>query len=190
MIKVNESNIASIMIDTGTIMWEVDHQAHLERVQIEGEKNGKIRESLLQIEYSRPNAEARAIYSFPRSSGKNLVSINHLGAKYGVGLVEQRRGGKSEKVMKNDVVIGESWSGFTKLGQVVDVVVRTRVEQKCVRCQMWFPMAPNNTLAPEIQMAHGGHKNDLDLTPTPTGEIEECGYVLQRTRVKIASPIV
>ena len=145
MIKVNESNIASIMIDTGTIMWEVDHQAHLERVQIEGEKNGKIRESLLQIEYSRPNAEARAIYSFPRSSGKNLVSINHLGAKYGVGLVEQRRGGKSEKVMKNDVVIGESWSGFTKLGQVVDVVVRTRVEQKCVRCQMWFPMAPNNT---------------------------------------------
>ena len=189
MIQVHESDIASVMVDTGTILWEIDHQAHLERVQKEAlAREKKPRESLIQIEYARPNKEIRAIYQMARATGKNLVSVNHLGAKYGVGLVEERRGGRSEKVMKSDVVIGESWRGFSQLGQIVDLVLRTRLEYNCTKCQMWIPVAPNNTVPIEIEAVHGKCKSYINMTPTPTGEIEECGYVLDAQGLKLPNP--
>ena len=105
------SNIKSVMIDTGTIMWELCHQAHLERMQRLAPAD-KPRIQLTQIEYGRPNSECKAVYAGARVNGKHLITLNHLGPKFGVGIVEEKKGARTERSMKSDVVIGETWQGL------------------------------------------------------------------------------
>lgn len=107
--------IASIVIDTGTVMWQVASGAHLERAQLKD----PTRINLSQIEYARPNSEMRALYGGARAYGKNLVIAHHVGGKYQDVLGD--RGVESQR-------IGDTWAGFGGMGGIVDVVGRTGVD--------------------------------------------------------------
>ena len=176
--------IKSVMVDTGSILWEMAHQAHLERVQQSSSAHKK-RQNLIQIEYARPNGECRALYQGARSNNKSMVSVNHLGIKYGMGIVEETKGNKTEKVIKNDIPIGETWKGFGQLGQIVDVVVRSRLEQRC-SCGKTFDRPHNGVMSPALEMEHGKH--EVDPKPLPTITIEECGYSLEAQGIKLENP--
>lgn len=172
---LNHAKIKSIGIDTGTLFWMADHQAQLERVQ--RESSNKTRQRLLPVEYARPNAEARSLLSAVRNKRKNLVAVHHVGPKHGPGYETVRRGGREEKVFKPDMLIGETWSGFSHLGQIVDVVCRSRIEQGCETCGTSFADSPSTRLE------HGTHQ--LTGKVVPTTEIEYCGYSLQANGMKL-----
>ena len=187
MIAACESSYyKSIMIDTGTQLWEILTQAHLERVQKSNEN--KTRQNLIQIEYARPNLEARALYQAAKSNDKSLISIHHLGAKYGVGFEEVQKGKNKEKILKKDTVLGETWKGFTQLGQIVDTIVRHDLEWKCTSCNELVPSSANGQMGIEIEMAHSNHLSRIDKTFIPTIVIEECGFSLNAQGTKIESP--
>ena len=166
--------IKSVGLDTGTLFWTIDHQAQLERVQ--RESSNKVRQRLLPVEYARPNTEARALLGAVRNKRKNLVALHHVGPKHGPGYETVRRGRTEEKVFKPDMLIGETWSGFSHLGQIVDVIARTRLEQNCETCKSTFVDNPAS------RMEHGTHK--LSGKVTPTVEIEHCGYSLNAGGMK------
>lgn len=178
MKTLNTPRIKSIGIDTGTLFWTVNHQAQLERVQ--RESSNKIRQRLLPVEYARPNTEARSLLGAIRNKRKNLVALHHVGPKHGPGYETIRRGNREEKVFKPDVLLGETWSGFSHLGQIVDVIARTRVEKSCTTCSITFPDTPAGRLE------HGTHQIDNKIVPTL--EVEYCGYSLQAGGMKFQNP--
>jgi hypothetical protein len=170
-----DDNIRSIGIDTGTLWWLVDHQAHLERVQ--KASNERFRERLQPVEYARPNAEGRTLLAHMRNCGKNLVIAHHLGQKRGPGYEPIPGNRKGEMRMNQDMVIGETWSGFTGMGAIVDVVCRSRLEVFCTTCKMYFVDGPIG------RMKHTSTHN-VDTEPIPTVEIETCGYTLRANKQK------
>lgn len=178
--------IKSIVVDTGTIMWLMDHQAHLERVQRSNDPNVKARQNLIQIEYARPNTEARAIYTGARNRRKNIISVHHLGAKYGTGQVEVQKGNRTETVIKHDMVIGQQPAGFSQTSSVVDVVLRNRIEVKCRRPECAILGGGYFEDNPGTRMQHGSHGIDEKLTPTATFEL--CGYTLEAQNQKLINP--
>lgn len=178
LMTLNNPNIKSVGIDTGTLFWTIDHQAQLERVQ--RESSNKIRQRLLPVEYARPNTEARSLLGAVRNKRKNLVALHHVGPKHGPGYETIRRGNREEKVFKPDMLIGETWSGFSHLGQIVDVIARTRVEQGCQTCGTTFADTPSSRLE------HGTHK--LNGSVVPTLEVEHCGYSLSAGGMKFENP--
>jgi hypothetical protein len=109
-IAYENPTVKTIGIDTGTLMWNVATQAHLERVQRRSTE--KDRQSLIQIEYSRPNADMRAFLEAARIHRKNLVSIHHVGGLYKETLVRER---------KESVRVGDTWDGWNRIGGLADV---------------------------------------------------------------------
>ena len=171
----NTDRIASVQFDTGTILWSIAHQAHLERVQKRAED--KIRQSLLQIEYSRPNSEMSEIYGGARHYRKNLISLHHTGPKFGTGPVHLPNG-RTE--IRPNVNIGETWSGFSQMGRLVDVIGRTRLERLCNDCQQYWP---STTAGPG---PHTGHS--MGSSDTPVFTVEHCGLTLAMNEMKLSNP--
>jgi|TARA_Y100000310_G_scaffold312498_1_gene359850 hypothetical protein len=160
----------------------MDHQSQLERAQ----QNSKVeRSSLLPIEYARPNTEARALLGNIRNKGKNLVSVHHVGPKHGPGYEEKRSRNKVELVYKEDMLLGETWAGFTHLAAIVDVIARSRLENYCNTCQAWFEPTLINSFQHPLQGV-GVHQVNTTLVPTLT--IEYCGYALEATNGHLPNP--
>jgi hypothetical protein len=109
-------SIKSVIVDTGTVLWTVSTSAQLERVQ---QRNDQ-RQRLQQIEYARPNAEMRALYGAARSYSTNLVITHHVGGVY-----KEQLGNQGIESMR----VGDTWSGFTGMGGVVDIVGRTGISR-------------------------------------------------------------
>jgi len=111
--------IASVAVDTGTVLWPTLHNAHLESLQL---KNSN-RESLIPVEYGPVNTKMRSYFTNVIHSGKNLIISHHI------------RDVRQEVIVKDKVVeqkIGETWDGWSKLEGLVDVLIRTRVENRAV----------------------------------------------------------
>jgi hypothetical protein len=111
--------IKSLLFDTGTVMWNLDKDAQLERVQTAASKRGNTRENLAQIEYSVPNTEMRALLGHAKHYGKNLYISHHIGGVY-----EERLTNSGTQSVR----IGDTWDGWNHLGAIVDVIVRTKVK--------------------------------------------------------------
>jgi len=126
----NEPRVVSIVIDTGTLMWNVDHQAHLERVSV-----GKSRTSLLPVEYARPNADMRALIGAARHMQRNLIMIHHVGGVY-----ETRAHKRGTQIVTEDVRIGDTWAGWKEMGSLVDFVVRTYTKELTGRDDLGNPI--------------------------------------------------
>jgi len=107
--------IKTIVVDTGSVLWRIATQAHLERVQ----KEKPERVNLIQIEYAKPNTEMRGAIGAVKAYGKNLVMVHHVGGIYKDVLtakgVEQQR-------------VGDTWEGFGGMGGMVDIVVRAYID--------------------------------------------------------------
>ena len=105
--------IKSILLDTGTVMWNIDKDAQLERAQINGQAQNKGRESLLPIEYALPNQEMRALLGTAKQMNKNLYIPHHIGGKY------------SSSLSGISTRIGDTWDGWNHLGAAMDVITQT-----------------------------------------------------------------
>jgi hypothetical protein len=122
--------VKTIFYDTGTIVWPWIHSAELEMKQI----TNASRESLISVEYANPNAIQKSLFVNPASTGKNVVVSHHM---------RQIRD-------DNMKIIGETWDGWSKMEQTVDVFVHTRIE-------------------PELIVGRG---------PTPVAKVVRCGWSL------------
>ena len=105
----------TVVIDTGSIAWQLSTGAHLERLQ----GINPSREKLLPIEYGRPNLEMRALYGGAQTSGKNLAIVHHMAGKYEI----QNIGGQLK-----EIEVGKTWKGFKEMGAMVDVVGQTLIQ--------------------------------------------------------------
>jgi hypothetical protein len=142
--------IKSIDVDTGSLLWDLASNAHLERVQLD---SGKDRQSLLPIEYKRPNSEMRALLTLVRNFKKNLVLMHHVGGIY--------KDIVSADGRKDSIKIGDTWDGFSRLGAIVDVIGKTYIETKAQ------PPAISN-----------GAITNLPPIRTPYMLLETCGLAL------------
>ena len=76
---LKDPEIATIVIDTATQLWEVVRLAHFERVQIE---SGVSRKRLQPVEYAEPNSLMAAVIKAATSSGKNLILTHYIREVY------------------------------------------------------------------------------------------------------------
>ena len=112
-------DVKTIGVDTGSILWRAEHQAHLERVQ--GRSAESTRQSLLPVEYARPNSDMHSLHQNMKELGKNIISIHHVGGIYND--VVDKGSGKVQSVR-----VGDTWEGWNKIGNMADVI-----------CQAYFP---------------------------------------------------
>lgn len=120
-----DDKTATIMIDTGTLLWEICRNSYLQEKQEDNvRKKEKIREKLLPIEYAEPNARMRSILHACKAKNKHLIITHHARDEFISqvnkleGRVEEVRSGKRER------------SGWTGLGDVADIIVHTYFAQK------------------------------------------------------------
>ncbi len=116
-VACESSYIKSIIPDTGSGMWKMCTLAHLERLQLKDPN----RQSIIQIEYGRPNGEMRAMFSAGRKYYKNMAILHHVGGMYEEKFVPDGKGG----LKKESIRIGDTWDGFGGMGQFVDIVAKT-----------------------------------------------------------------
>jgi hypothetical protein len=183
----NHTRVASIGLDTGTLFWNIDHQAQLERVQIIAEAKNSVRITLDPLEYARPNTDARGLLAQTRNKFKNFMAVHHVGPKYGPGWEEVQKGNRSEKVFRPKMLIGETWAGFSHIGEIVDIIARSRIENQCTTCNILFEPDPTTMMQHGTHTISVGDKTGLPV-PHPTLTIEECGYSLNATGLKLNSP--
>lgn len=153
------NRIATIQTDTGTGMWNVDHQAHLERVQ--KHTPNKHRQNLQPIEYARPNTEMKSLISAARAFGKNLISVHHTG-----GIYEERFAKDGNTTIS--IRVGDTWEGFSKLGTLVDIIARAYSKEETI---------PN----PDPRKSPTKKKVSYII-------IEHCGLTLDAEGFKIVDP--
>lgn len=115
-IACTSPHVKSLVVDTGTVLWAVRTQAHLEKIQ----KERPERTNLIQIEYAVPNADMRAVYGAARTYGKNLIITHHLGGVYEQKLTPQG---------VQEIRVGDTWAGFSGMGAIVDMVARTTLQR-------------------------------------------------------------
>ena len=122
--------LATIVIDTGTLLWEICCSGYLQEkqeIQLDARgsllPNEKLRVSLLPIEYREPNIRMRGIIYQAKAHGKHLVLAHHSRDEYGPmpekggGIVEAKTGRKER-------------AGWNPLGDGADVIVHTYWDNK------------------------------------------------------------
>jgi len=126
-VKALESpDVKTIIIDSGTQMWEIIRQSVLQEKQEAQEINGKLppgakyRESLTQIEYSDPNNRSKSVIYAARSFNKNLVLTHYPRDVYKQKLTE--RGVESYQTGELEM------DGFKSTTALVDLVIKTDVK--------------------------------------------------------------
>lgn len=124
-IKHLDEPIATIVIDTGTLFYEVTCTGYLQEkqeIQLDAsgniKPNEKLRASLLPIEYREPYIRMRGFIYQAKAHNKHLVLTHHASDEYG--MIRLRDGtmgeGKTGKRLLH---------GWTQLGDSADVIVHT-----------------------------------------------------------------
>lgn len=116
--KLEDPNIQTIGFDSWVQVWELCRFAYLQEIQERGATSGKIRESLLQIEYGEPNARMRQLLYAAREMDKNLVLTHYM--------TEERQDRLVDGSVVS-VVVGWKHAGWRYLDKEADVVVRTEM---------------------------------------------------------------
>lgn len=124
----NHPRIKSILVDTGTVMWELARMAEFER-----KSDTRQRENLSRIEYARPSTEVRGLLRAPKFVNKQFISLHHQKGKY-----------------VRDTQVGFTWDGFQHMGAEVDLIAVTAIGQYCANCKISFN--------PEWTAAHIQHR--------------------------------
>lgn len=129
-IKHLDSDIATIVVDTTTLLWEVTCQGYLQEKQelqldTKGvlKPNEKLRVQLQAPEYREPNTRMRGIVYQAQLREKNLILTHHATDEYGP--VLQKDGSISEGKTGKRVRHGWTW-----LGDAADIIVHTYHKEK------------------------------------------------------------
>jgi len=124
---LKDINIASIVIDTATLLYSITCDSYLQELQEKqlplnanglGRDGKQLRSQLLQIEYREPNNRMRGIIYNAKASGKHLIMTHHARDEYKPmpqrdGSIANSQTGKRER------------AGFSTLGDSADVIVHT-----------------------------------------------------------------
>lgn len=123
---LEDKTVNTIIIDSGTGLWEIVRQSYLQEKQEAQEINGvipanvKYRESLQSIEYAEPNNRMRSVIYAPRTFNKNLILTHYPREVYAQRLTE--RG-----VM--DVPTGQfEIDGYKYTSALVDLLIMTQIK--------------------------------------------------------------
>lgn len=144
---LDDPTINTVVIDTGTLLWEVCCSGYLqEKQEIQLDAKGNLlpsekglRVSLLPIEYREPNIRMRGIIYQAKAHGKHLVLTHHSRDEYGPmpdgkgGIVEAKTG-KRER------------AGWNPLGDGADVIVHTYWDSKNMKPYCKVELAEVKTL--------------------------------------------
>jgi hypothetical protein len=134
---VCQQPIATIIFDSATMLWNIDHNSRLQELQEIQEYKWKTssstkntpmdeneyRERLQPIEYGQPNDRMTTVLHTCRSFQKNLVLTHYPTDEYG--MVGDGKGGMTEGKTGQKVI-----DGFKNTGKLCDLVVWTSVEDK------------------------------------------------------------
>jgi hypothetical protein len=122
---VQKPEVATIVIDSGTRLWEICHTALLQEKQEEqldkGVPEDKLRTQLLAIEYGPANNRMKILLDAARTFRKNLVLTHYPKDVYADKLTE--RGVESYKTGEVDV------DGFKQTKALSDIVIYTSQRQ-------------------------------------------------------------
>ena len=127
---LKDPKISTIVIDTGTILWNITSQSYLQEKQEAqldpagnlrpGERS--LRSSLSELEYREPNDRMRGIVYNAKNYNKHLIIVHHSADEYanqmnGKGEMVKMATGKKER------------SGWKRLGDAADLIVHTYTKQ-------------------------------------------------------------
>jgi hypothetical protein len=128
MDALDDPNITTIVLDTGTLLWELTTACYLQELQ---EKqfgpNGvlmvgqQLRAQLIQIEYKEPNTRMRALIYQAKARDKFLIITHHSSDEYGMvmkdGMLQQGPTGKKKL------------HGWQSIGDGADLIVQTLLKK-------------------------------------------------------------
>lgn len=122
---LEDKEVKTIALDTGTQVWEVDKSGFLQERQERDVAAGKVpREAILQIEYGEPNARMRSIYNAARGYKKHLVVTHYSRDEYRPRLNPQS--GMMESASTGKLQL----AGFGETPNMVDLVIYTYKVEK------------------------------------------------------------
>ena len=110
--------IQTVVLDTGSVAWELACNSELERAQ----RTKEDKQTLGVFEYRRPNNEMRALYGGAKTYDKNFAIVHHMAGVY------EPRVNSNGRV--SDVKVGDTWKGFKEMGAMVDVVGQTLIHEE------------------------------------------------------------
>lgn len=122
--------VATIGVDTMTLLTRYKRDAYLEELQKKSGDTGPARKQLQQIEYGHPDGQIRSIFTYAQAMGKNLVVTHHLRDVYGPGMkdgrIEQMPTGESEHDGVRDVMkfVDVQLRNTKKQGQVISKFIK------------------------------------------------------------------
>ena len=111
----NGEPFTSVVVDSAPMLWDLLCSGYLQEKQERQRPDEKLREQLIQIEYSEPNARFRAVIYGARESRKNLILTHQLTDEREDRLVD----GKVQSV-----VVGQRSAGWKHIGKECDLEVQ------------------------------------------------------------------
>lgn len=133
---LQDAKVATIIIDTATMLKQVTDDAYLQEkqeAQMDAKGNllagQKLREQLTQIEYKEPNSRTRGIYYNAKASGKHLILVHHARDEYKPTTHYDNQG---RMVTENMPTGKRERAGFATLGDSADLIVHTYIENEPV----------------------------------------------------------
>ena len=121
-----DAEVRTIVLDTATQAKQVKVDAHIQLLQEQTiahnltqpkDKQEKIRQQLIEIEYGKPYGDMRAVYQYMTAIKKNLVALHQLKDKYETRINSK---GQSEQMPSGEQVL----DGATKTMELMDVGLR------------------------------------------------------------------
>lgn len=122
MDALTDAKVKTIVVDTATQCWQICHMAYLQEKQ-EAQllnKETKLRERLIPIEYAEPNARMRAIEQAPKAYSKHLVLTHYQTDTY----ASRMSGDRIEEYKTGE----KELDGFRATANLSDIVLRTKVD--------------------------------------------------------------
>ena len=129
---LKDPEVATIVIDTGTLLYDVTCSGYIqEKQELQlplgadglGVDKKPLRVSLLPVEYREPYTRMRGFAYQAKAHKKNLVVNHHASDQYG--LTKQRDGS-----IANDKTGKRELHGWSQWGDSADVVVHTYIQQE------------------------------------------------------------
>ncbi len=136
-VHVCQQDIATIIFDSATLLWNIDHNARLQELQEIQEYKWRVdsatknlpwdeneyRERLQPIEYGQPNDRMTTLLHTARSFRKNLVLTHYPTDEYGQ--VSDGKGGMVDGKTGKQVI-----DGFKHTAKLCDLIVWTSVKEQ------------------------------------------------------------
>ena len=161
MLAIYDPKVATIIYDTGTLLWKMVNQAELEGKQMVAAQNGRTRERLSPIEYAAPNQSMRFFIGQAKAMGKNVYICHHSRGVF-EDIVDQ-----TGREVLGKKPIGQTWDGWSKLGAIVDTVMITGIRA-------------------ETKTQGVGQQPTVERLPVAT--FQHCGYTLEAEGKEVVEP--